>query len=221
MEVPSHCGQINLTQILNADGIAFQRMAEYTKNGTSMRPNGTFPLQEALAVARAHPIFTTSPAPIPKSNARKTSLTLTRPNKGKGKGKGAGSVKGVPRDLVNYWTRNKQGQARCYDFNLPKGYSEKCDQGKCLKGLPQCVGCGSSDHCLQSCPCLTSRFIACKGFRKLFHRICSSSVLNFVNSELTSECYSAENFPLQTFAKAEAGEENFALIKSASQKRFH
>ena len=152
MEVPSHCGSINLAQILNADRIAFQRMAEYTRSGISMRSNGTFPLQEALAVARAHPIFTTSLAPVPKSTARKTSPTITRPNKGKGKGKGAGSVKGVPRDLVGYWTRNKQGQARCYDFNLPKGCSEKCDQGKCRKGLHQCVGCGSSDHGLQSCP---------------------------------------------------------------------
>jgi flagellar basal body rod protein FlgC len=121
MEVPSHCGSINLAQILNADRIAFQRMAEYTRSGISMRSNGTFPLQEALAVARAHPIFTTSLAPVPKYTARKTSPTITRPNKGKGKGKGAGSVKGVPRDLVGYWTRNKQGQARCYDFNLPKG----------------------------------------------------------------------------------------------------
>jgi hypothetical protein len=88
-------------------------MAEYTRSGVSMRPNGTFPLQEALTVARNHPIFTTALAPIPRTTSRKTSPTITRPNKGKGKGKGAGSVKGVPRDLVSYWTRNKQSQARC------------------------------------------------------------------------------------------------------------
>ena len=50
-----------------------------------MRPNETFPLQEALAVARSLPIFTTSLAPVPKSTAGKTSPTITKPNKGKGK----------------------------------------------------------------------------------------------------------------------------------------
>ena len=44
MEVPSHCGAINLTQILNADRIAFQRMAEHIRNGFSMRPDDTSPL---------------------------------------------------------------------------------------------------------------------------------------------------------------------------------
>ena len=113
MEVPSHCSSINLNRILNADRIAFQRVAEHTRNGISMRPNGTFPLQEVLTVARIHPIFTTALAPIPRTTSRKISPTTTRPNKGRERAKGAGSVKGVPRDLVSYWTRNEQCQARC------------------------------------------------------------------------------------------------------------
>ena len=85
MEVPSHCSSINLAQILNSDRIEFQRTAEYTRRSINMRPNGTFPLQNALAVARYLPIFTTSLAPVPKSTAGKTSPTITKPNKGKGK----------------------------------------------------------------------------------------------------------------------------------------
>jgi hypothetical protein len=88
MEVPSHCSSINLTRILNADRFAFQRVAEHTRNGISMRPNGTFPLQEALTVARIHPIFTTALAPIPRTTSRKTSPTTTRPNKGRERAKG-------------------------------------------------------------------------------------------------------------------------------------
>ena len=67
MQPPPNFRGIDVVQILNADRAIWARMSESTSEGISMRADGTYPIQTALAIARAHPMVACMLQPLPKS----------------------------------------------------------------------------------------------------------------------------------------------------------
>lgn len=66
MLAPPKFHPIDLVQILNADRAIWQRMTEHTASGISMRPDGTYPIKDAMVLARAHPMVACLLQPLPR-----------------------------------------------------------------------------------------------------------------------------------------------------------
>ena len=95
---------IDVLQVLNADRAIWSKMAEYTTAGISLRPDGTYPLLDALKQARIHPMVSCLLQPLPmgsrsraKGNDRERSGPYQEEKRGddrKGGGKGKGNKGG-------------------------------------------------------------------------------------------------------------------------------
>ena len=174
MEPPPRFCPIDVIQILNADRAIWSRMTEHTESGISIRPDGSYPMQEALALARSHPMVSCLLQPLPKPSGgggkggkdkvgRDAPYAAKGANGGKAKaGKGSKGKKGkgkgktqskdrLPYALIGCKARTADGQKLCFDFNLPCGCSREAPSGKCNFGVHACAGCLSAAHGYQQC----------------------------------------------------------------------
>ena len=68
-DVPDSHEKIGLQQILQADKMVFARMTEHTRAGISQKPDGSYPIHNALKLAMIDPIVIACLQPLPKSRA--------------------------------------------------------------------------------------------------------------------------------------------------------
>jgi hypothetical protein len=173
MEPPPRFMHIDVVQILNADRAIWSRMGEHTSAGISIRPSGEYPIELALALARAHPMVACLLQPLPKpaggSNKQARdgpySTKGDRGNQSKGKGKGQkakgkgkgekGKSKGksgpMPHALIGCKSKTADGSRICFDFNLQGGCSREVSNGKCSAGAHACAGCLGTSHGYVTC----------------------------------------------------------------------
>ena len=176
-DVPDTHDRISLQQIIKADKSVFTKMTELCRAGIAQRPDGSYPVEEALKDAMRDPIVLASLSPLPRS-ARPAKINRQEEygyrgaqpyqnNKGggkpaKGRGRGGKGGKGgkdrqsqnfqVPKELEGLRTRTNKGQNICFSANMECG----CQNAKwgelCYKGLHVCMKCGGGGHGASSCP---------------------------------------------------------------------
>ena len=173
MEPPPRFLPIDMVQILNADRAIWARMGEHTGAGISVRPNGDYPMELAMALSRAHPMVACLLQPLPRPGGSSNKPIREGPYsskgdknpKGKGKGrdaKGKGRGKGnkskgknksgpMPHALIGCKSHTADGSRICFDFNLQGGCSREASHGKCSAGAHACAGCLSTSHGYMTC----------------------------------------------------------------------
>ena len=169
LPAPPNYKDIDICQILNADRGIWARMCEHTASGISIRPDGSYPMEAALTLARLHPLVTILLQPLQMNSKNKGSSAdkipvIKKPkgdkaakvkgkNKGKGKGKEgkARSSVRMPFELIGCKSLTADGSKICFDCNLPKGCSRSVTDGACSAGKHVCCGCLSTSHLYQGC----------------------------------------------------------------------
>ena len=171
MEVPSTHHKISLHQILLADKQAWAVMAQHCRSGVSLRPDGTYPLQNALEEAKKHPVVTAMLQPLSASSGHSNRVAHDShvkanvnpggaagpysPRAGKGKGKGGkpggkGGKSGKngqfmkrewPKELEGLNATTKKGTPICPDFQLSHGCGFAQAGRYCKAGLHICCKC--------------------------------------------------------------------------------
>lgn len=165
--VPDGYAPVSMHQIIEADRQAFLVAARLTRGGILQRPDGTFPLENALSSARSDPMVTSILQPLPKPAvplkraAREEDAYGERPGKAartqsssktKGKGKGSKSTPRqapVPKALAGLHGNTPQGDRICYNYNL-SGCSLAGAGASCAKGKHVCAKCFES-HPVSQC----------------------------------------------------------------------
>ena len=158
-DVPdSHC-RISLAQILSADKMVFQRMAEKCRGGISQRVDGTYPFVQALQDARMDPVVAACLAPLPKAagGAKWDKGSPEKQAKGKGRGKNVKSTiekkegSKLPDYLRGLKRNTKQGKPICFGANMECGCKFAKPGAACKKGLHVCMKCGKAGHGAWNC----------------------------------------------------------------------
>ena len=155
-EVPDSHDKLGIQQILKADNMVFVKIIELCRGGISQRPDGKYPIEEALSKVQLDPVVLASLQPLPKSSnfsrrpqdSNPASVPYSSQGNGSGKGKGKGKNKGkskvfsVPKELEGLNTRTKNGNPICFAANLPEGCAGAKWGQRCTKGLHVCMRCG-------------------------------------------------------------------------------
>lgn len=136
MQAPPKFFPIDLVQILNADRAIWQRMTEHTASGISMRPDGTYPMQDAMVQARLHPMVSCLLQPLPRG------------------GKGNGAAREGP---YNNRQQKGGGGAGSKGSKAPKGGKEGKGNPKGGKGKGKGKSSGKPDRMPYSLIGLKSR----------------------------------------------------------------
>ena len=174
--------QISVPQILNADKLVWNYMASNCRTGISRRPDGSLPLELALAQALRSPIVISALQPLPKSggspntrgkgqsfgnegkgnNFRKHNNYVSEPYQPKGKSSGKGGKgknnKGKGKITPQMPKALMGGKHTSKDglricYGYNLGSCQACQPGSsCSRGLHVCCGCESAEHTYMNCP---------------------------------------------------------------------
>lgn len=169
--VPTTHKKIGLAQILAADEQVWAAMTEHCREGISIRPDGSYPMEVAMTTVRSDPIVLSYLSPLPNSGGGSSSSGGANPKskaksapyeKGRGKGKDAGKKggKGVakggkagkdrtPLRLRGLHVKTASGKSLCFSYNLD-GCQEEVHEGECWRGSHQCAKC-LGNHPLAEC----------------------------------------------------------------------
>ena len=157
--------KVSILQIEQADRHCFGRMANLTRMGIRQKPDGTYPLHDALSKTMASTEFNmllmpdraatslkreredqvTKAKPKAKSEAKTKTGGVPPPPKAPSRrqeSKGRGKGKGVPDELKDLARNRPDGAPLCFGYNL--GTCAKCEPGaRCSRGWHQCMkpGC--------------------------------------------------------------------------------
>lgn len=142
----------SLHQLVSCDKAAFARLGSLVSS-VRMKPDGTFPMGEALLELRNDPAIalhlsplakTGSQAPPPRPSPYPASQSAPFQAKSKGKGK-KGKTPPMPAELRNKWHRTQNGEPLCFGFNTSKGCpsgvadGQRCSRGWHLCAEPKCL----------------------------------------------------------------------------------
>ncbi len=157
-------------------------MAEFTREGISVRPDGTKPMAVAMTAARQHPVFLASLSPVPRAAGQRAGnskvQTSSYSNQTGGKGnrnkpqpgpyssggqspKGGRQAKGKGKSKAKF--QRMPAELQGYRASTKSGQricfdfnlggcSLSCTSGKCSKGVHECCYCGETGHGLRQCP---------------------------------------------------------------------
>ena len=167
----------SLEQIAKADVWIFKKLARETREG--IRPtSGILPLEKTMDVALGCPELAILPMPLPITKVKRTAEDGPSPQSGKratktagakaaaasspsaqgqhggdekGKGKGKGKrAPSMPAQPVGLEGARADGQRRCYGYNLGS-CKLSIDNGRCDRGVHECMKCGSTAHGAHTC----------------------------------------------------------------------
>lgn len=167
----------DISAVLRADKELWMKAFEQCKSDIKVRPDGKFPLGEALLALRTTPsvVFHLLPMPAgvgskPHATKRKRSSSASsaaKPSKPKASKKPQHATKKkqspkqnnarvkVPDALKGHSGLNKDKLRVCYNYNLPHGCSNSTHQKdghtRCVKGIHQCIRC-YKPRTMQDCP---------------------------------------------------------------------
>ena len=163
---PGH-GALSLDQILRADKQLWVTFGQLTSKGISRRGDGSYPIGDAMSLARSDPMVVAVLQPLPQHDsvpvvqkrAAENGLPQPPAKVAKGYTKGSGKSKGkrprftvrLPEPLRGYNTKSPQGQNLCFSFNLASGCTGATAGKACPKGLHACMKC-YGHHALTACP---------------------------------------------------------------------
>ena len=163
---PEGYAAVTMSQMLRADAELFQRLSEATRSGIQLKPDGTRPLETAMADAVRDPSVTFLLMPLPRAASSRAPASheaapsnpgLKRtnepaPGKGdakrlkkandKGKGKGKKGYAMMPPELAGQHSKTPDGTPICFAYNI-RGCTSAAAGAKCGKGLHVCCrpGC--------------------------------------------------------------------------------
>lgn len=151
-DVPPGYAKASLSQVIMCDKAAWSRLATLAPS-IRQRPDGTYPLGEALLGLRHDPHIALHLAPLsrpagvhPENPDRFHPYNPNPPKgdpKGKGNPKGKGKGRGappMPKELRGKYHRLQNGEPLCFAFNSSSGCQSKAKAGeKCNKGWHLCA----------------------------------------------------------------------------------
>jgi hypothetical protein len=172
----------SMDQLMRADQQLFRVMANLTRGGIIPRPDGSYPLNEAIKQAMEDPSVCFLLLPLPAVNKRAAEGTLEtqkyarqatkgassssstgrplrpaaaprRSARGRGSQGGKGSTAAMPPALKGMHSRTDTNESICWNYNLPNGCGNASDGSKCSKGKHVCCRPGCyGPHPLARCP---------------------------------------------------------------------
>lgn len=155
-EAPPGYHRPSLAQILQCDRAAWSRLSTIIGD-LRQRPDGTYPLGEALLGLRQDPNISLFLMPVAKSQAPSSSASGNASSqhraspygqpknygggdKSSGKGKGKKRSPPVPSELRGKWFKTSSGEPLCFGFNCASGCPSKVAAGeRCQKGWHLCA----------------------------------------------------------------------------------
>jgi len=136
-EPPPGYGRPTLSQILQCDRAAWMRLGTAATE-VRLRPNGTYPLGEALLAPTLKPASSGSASSWRQSSQPYAQMFQSSKGKGKSKGRKGGRGGGPPvrNELRGKWHKTGSGEPLCFGFNCSTGCPDKSVQPgqRCAKG---------------------------------------------------------------------------------------
>ena len=161
---PEGYSRVRLEQLVKADQELFTIMAEELQHTSVTLTSVPAPMDDAMTRLSHDPRVQMFLLPLarggktPASSGGASSSgagnppnrhPVQRPTKLKKPSAKAKSI--CPVELQGYSSRDSEGNAVCFGYNLKAGCKLEVTNGRCKKGMHKCIKCGRANHGLSTC----------------------------------------------------------------------
>ena len=163
-EPPIGFVKVHLEQVISADRELFSLMSAELQKATTVLTATPPPMAVEMEKLRSDPRVIMLLMPFPKHHvvsrtagaSSSSPKAKAQPASRKTKKPAVKNKVSCPAELQTFDQKDENGVAICWKFNMKGGCPESVSNGRCKKGVHNCIRCHRTNHSLVSCRAATN-----------------------------------------------------------------